>query len=143
MACLDPRSQRRDADDEQETTSRRGHGHRRRATLCWARVGRIADPVLALGTQRPVGFLDDVDDADGRHTRPGPRFPEPTLNATRSLGKAPFNPGTFLRIDTNDRQLPEVRQFKQEIQQILSYVLTPDNEQAENRFSILNQLVRR
>jgi hypothetical protein len=74
VARLDPRSQRRDVDDERETTSRRGHGDRRRATLCWARVGRIADPVLALGKQHPVGFLDDVDDADGRHSRPRPRF---------------------------------------------------------------------
>jgi uncharacterized protein YPO0396 len=60
-----------------------------------------------------------------------------------SLSQAEFNPGTYLHIDATDRQLPEVREFKQEITQALSYAWTDDNEQAERRFLILRGLVER
>ncbi len=58
-----------------------------------------------------------------------------------SLRRAPFNPGTFLHIDPSDRQLPEVREFKQDIHQALSHVWTDDRRIAEERFLVLRRLV--
>ncbi len=60
-----------------------------------------------------------------------------------SLSQAEFNVGTRLRIAASDRQLPEVREFRQEIHQALSHAWTDDREQAENRFLILRSLVER
>jgi uncharacterized protein YPO0396 len=60
-----------------------------------------------------------------------------------SLRQAPFNPGTFLRIEAQDRQLSDVREFKQQIQQALSYAWTNDKEHAETRFIILSELVKK
>jgi uncharacterized protein YPO0396 len=66
-----------------------------------------------------------------------------------SLKQAPFNHSekqkTFLCIDVNDRQLPEVREFKQDIQQTLSHAWSEseDREMAENRFLVLRKLVER
>lgn len=60
-----------------------------------------------------------------------------------SLGQAEFNPGTYLCIDVSDRQLPEVREFKQEIKQALSYAFVDEREMAEQRFIVLRQLVDR
>lgn len=60
-----------------------------------------------------------------------------------SLSQAEFNPGTRLHIAASDRQLPEVREFRQEIQHALSHAWTDDQEQAENRFLILRGLVER
>ena len=61
----------------------------------------------------------------------------------QSLGKAEFGPGTYLQIEASDRNLDEVRQFKQEIQQALSHAWTDDRDQAEERFLILRGLVDR
>jgi len=60
-----------------------------------------------------------------------------------SLSRAHFNPGTYLRIHASDRQLVEVREFKQEIQQILSHAWSEEQELAEKRFKILQSLVER
>jgi uncharacterized protein YPO0396 len=66
-----------------------------------------------------------------------------------SLKQVPFNRSekqkTFLCIDVNDRQLQEVREFKQDIQQTLSYAWSEseDRELAENRFLVLRKLVDR
>jgi hypothetical protein len=64
-----------------------------------------------------------------------------------SLSQVPFNQTaeqkTFLHIDATDRQLPEVREFKQAIQQALSHAWSDDREFAEKRFLILRQLVTR
>lgn len=59
------------------------------------------------------------------------------------LGEAEFNPGTHLRIDVSDRQLAEVREFKQEIRQALSHAFTDEREMAEQRFVVLRRLVQR
>jgi uncharacterized protein YPO0396 len=61
----------------------------------------------------------------------------------QSLSQAEFSPGTYLHIDASDRNLDEVREFKQEIQQALSHAWTDDREQAEERFLILRGLVER
>ncbi len=61
----------------------------------------------------------------------------------RSLSYAHFNPGTFLKIDVNDRQIEEVRRFKQDIEQALRHAWTEDREAAEARFEILRDLVDR
>lgn len=61
----------------------------------------------------------------------------------RSLSRVEFNPGTHLRIEVGDRQLPEVREFKQEIQQVLSHAWSDDREVAEARFLALRRLVER
>lgn len=60
-----------------------------------------------------------------------------------SLSEAPFNPGTYLRIDVSDRQIPEVVGFKQEVNQALSHAWTDDRNQAEKRFVVLRGLVER
>jgi len=64
-----------------------------------------------------------------------------------SLGQVPFNQSanqrTYLHIDASDRQLAEVREFKQEIQQALSHAWTEDREFAEARFLALRRLVDR
>lgn len=63
------------------------------------------------------------------------------------LAQAPFNRTvnevTYLRIDPSDRQLPDVREFKQEIQQTLSHAWSEDREKAELRFLALRGLVKR
>ncbi len=60
-----------------------------------------------------------------------------------SLSQAQFNPGTYLHIDANDRQLLEVREFKQEIQKALSHAWNDEREFAEARFITLRTLVER
>jgi len=64
-----------------------------------------------------------------------------------SLSKVPFNQSenrnTYLQIEASDRQLQEVRDFKQEIQQTLSHAWNEDRELAEKRFLTLNKLVER
>ena len=64
-----------------------------------------------------------------------------------SLRQVPFNQSenqrTYLRIDASDRQLPEVREFKQEIQQALSHAMSGEREYAETRFLALRGLVER
>jgi uncharacterized protein YPO0396 len=64
-----------------------------------------------------------------------------------SLKQVPFNQSanqkTYLHIEASDRQLPEVRDFKQDIQQSLSHAWSGDRELAENRFHTLNKLVER
>ncbi len=60
-----------------------------------------------------------------------------------SLSRAEFNAGTFLRIDPNDRQLQEVREFKQNLDRVLDHAWTNDRERAEERFLVLRNLVER
>lgn len=60
-----------------------------------------------------------------------------------SLSQAEFGRGTYLHIDASDRNLDDVRQFKQEIQQALSHAWTDDRDQAEERFLLLRTLVDR
>ncbi len=60
-----------------------------------------------------------------------------------SLGQAPFNPGTHLRIEVKDRQLVEVKEFKQTVQEILAYALGDDRALAEARFATMQELVNR
>ena len=64
-----------------------------------------------------------------------------------SLAQVPFNQSTnqttHLQIDPSDRQLPDVREFKQEIQQALSHAWSEDRELAESRFLALRCLVER
>lgn len=64
-----------------------------------------------------------------------------------SLAEVPFNQSTnqttFLHIDVSDRQLSDVREFKQEIQQALSHAWSEDRELAESRFLTLRRLVER
>jgi len=48
---------------------------------------------------------------------------------------------TYLYIQPSDRQLPEVREFKQDIQQALSHAWNEDRDTAEARFIALRRLV--
>lgn len=63
------------------------------------------------------------------------------------LAQAPFNrtvnETTYLRIDPSERQLPDVREFKHEIQQTLSHAWSEDRELAESRFLALRSMVKR
>ncbi|MES2743097.1 MAG: ATP-binding protein [Pseudomonadota bacterium] len=64
-----------------------------------------------------------------------------------SLRQVPFNhsaqQSTYLHIEASDRQLAEVREFKQDIQRALSNAWSDDRESAEARFVALRQLVER
>lgn len=60
-----------------------------------------------------------------------------------SLETAPFGPGTHLVIETQDRMLKEVLDFKQSLKDALSYSFSPDKESAEARFKVLNELVKK
>jgi uncharacterized protein YPO0396 len=60
-----------------------------------------------------------------------------------SLGKAQFNPGTYLHIDASDRQLEDVREFRQKIHEALSHAWSDDRLEAEARFLTLRGLVER
>lgn len=64
-----------------------------------------------------------------------------------SLAQVPFNQSTnqttYLQIDPSDLQLPDVREFKQEIQRALSHAWSEDRELAESRFLALRRLVER
>jgi len=62
-----------------------------------------------------------------------------------SLRQVPFNQtadaSTYLHIQPSDRQLPEVRDFRQDIQRALSNAWSDDREAAEARFIALRRLV--
>lgn len=60
-----------------------------------------------------------------------------------SLTTALFNPGTHLVIETHDRLLDEVVAFRQQLRASLSHSLSVDPAAAEQRFEVLNQLVKR
>jgi len=64
-----------------------------------------------------------------------------------SLRQVPFNSSeqqrTYLYIQPKDRQLPEVRQFKQDIVAALSHAWIENRESAEARFIDLRRLVNR
>jgi len=64
-----------------------------------------------------------------------------------SLSQVPFNQSanqrTYLHIDASDRQLVEVKEFKQEIQQALSHAWSEDRALAEDRFLTIRRLVAR
>jgi uncharacterized protein YPO0396 len=64
-------------------------------------------------------------------------------DVNHSLRQAEFGRGTYLQIEASDRNLEEVRQFRQEIQHALSHAWTDDRDQAEERFLILRGLVNR
>lgn len=60
-----------------------------------------------------------------------------------SLETAPFGPGSHLVIETQDRMLKEVLDFKQSLKGALSYAFSQDKESAEARFKVLNELVKK
>jgi len=60
-----------------------------------------------------------------------------------SLLNAPYNPGTHLTIETNDKTLEEVRQFKASLRDAFSNTFSPDRVEAEARFEVLRALVKR
>ncbi|MDN4053508.1 ATP-binding protein [Massilia sp. YIM B02763] len=64
-----------------------------------------------------------------------------------SLRQVPFNSSeqqkTYLHIQPKDRQLPDVRQFKQDVAAALSHAWIEDREIAETRFIELRRLVSR
>ena len=60
-----------------------------------------------------------------------------------SLESAPFNPGTHLVIETTDRMLEDVQDFKKSLKESLSHSFSQDPGVAEQRFEVLNALVKR
>ena len=62
-----------------------------------------------------------------------------------SLRQVPFNQSaqqtTYLHIEPSDRQLPDVREFRQDIQKALSNAWSEDAQFAEARFIALRRLV--
>lgn len=59
------------------------------------------------------------------------------------LAEAHFNPGTHLQIEVSDRHLPDVREFREQVQQVLGHAWQMDRESAEQRFLVLRELVQR
>jgi uncharacterized protein YPO0396 len=60
-----------------------------------------------------------------------------------SLKAAEFNAGSHLIIETADKMLDDVRTFKQHLKDALSHSLSSDPAAAEQRFSVLQALVKR
>lgn len=60
-----------------------------------------------------------------------------------SLAGAPFNRGTHLVIETQDKLLADVVAFKQKLKASLSHSLSADPALAEQRFGVLHALVKR
>ena len=60
-----------------------------------------------------------------------------------SLEGAPFGPGTHLVIETHDKMLDTVVEFKQSLKASLSQSLSADPEVLERRFAVINALVKR
>jgi len=62
-----------------------------------------------------------------------------------SLAEAEFNPGTHLQIEVSERQLPDVKTFREQVRQVLEHAWTMgrDAAEAEARFATLRNLVRR
>ncbi len=59
------------------------------------------------------------------------------------LSDAEFNPGTHLQIAVTDRHLPDVREFREQVNRILSHAWQMDRASAEERFLILRALVQK
>lgn len=60
-----------------------------------------------------------------------------------SLATAPFSKGTYLVIETQDKLLPDVLEFKGKVKEALSHTLSGDPALAEKRFEAINALVKR
>ncbi len=60
-----------------------------------------------------------------------------------SLEKVPFNRGSVLQIKPEDRRLPEVIEFRQQLRDVLAHQRTDDHERAEMQFEALRKLVAR
>lgn len=60
-----------------------------------------------------------------------------------SLATAPFSKGTYLVIDTQEKLLPDVLEFKAKLKEALSHTLSGDPALAERRFGAINALVKR
>ena len=60
-----------------------------------------------------------------------------------SLETVPFNRGSILQIKPEDRRLPEVTEFRQQLASVLSQQRTDDTERAESQFEGLRKLVAR
>lgn len=60
-----------------------------------------------------------------------------------SLEKVPFNRGSILQIKPEDRRLPEVIEFRQQLRDVLAHQRTDDRERAESQFEGLRKLVAR
>lgn len=60
-----------------------------------------------------------------------------------SLETVPFNRGSILQIQPEDRRLPEVIEFRQALRDVLAHQRTDDRERAETQFEGLRKLVAR
>lgn len=60
-----------------------------------------------------------------------------------ALGTTAYSPGTHLTIETRDLQLAEVIAFRQSMRQTLAHALGDDAREAEARFKVLHDLVKR
>lgn len=60
-----------------------------------------------------------------------------------SLRGAPFNPGTYLQIETTHRHLPDVVDFRARLREAQNFSFTGDKQQAEESFAVLQTLVKR
>jgi uncharacterized protein YPO0396 len=61
----------------------------------------------------------------------------------RSLRNAEFNPGTYLYIDPEDKTPPEAKEFKADLRAALANTLSVDDQEAEQRFQKLKELINR
>lgn len=65
------------------------------------------------------------------------------LDVNAALERVAFNRGTRLKIRVEDRRLPEVAEFRQQLTGVLSHRQTADRELAERQFDALRRLIQR
>lgn len=61
----------------------------------------------------------------------------------KSLRNAEFNPGTYLCIDPEDKTPTEAKEFKADLRAALANTLSIDDQEAEQRFQKLKELINR
>lgn len=65
------------------------------------------------------------------------------MPVNESLASVDFNPGTHLELRVKDRSLPEVRQFRTDVQGVLENALTASDAEASKKYDALHALVTR
>jgi uncharacterized protein YPO0396 len=70
-------------------------------------------------------------------------IPQRLRQVNAMLRTAPFNPGTYLVIESTSRNLPEVREFNEALRAATTDVISADRATVEQRFLLTSALVKR
>jgi uncharacterized protein YPO0396 len=114
----------------------------------FAKLQRLKDDGLPQYEARFLRLLHDANDQN--LTRLSTRLEEERKNIRErtemvnlGLKTTAYNPGTHLSLETRERQLAEVLEFKQTLRRALSHSLSDDPEEAQRRFALVHALVKR